>query len=263
MDYLRSNLKALIEKANTNPTQLSRATGVPQPTIKRILDGTSAEARSRTIAPIAAHFNISVEDLKNLDLAKDDPNRPDTASLRKNIYGEPIPGDEVFDTKLDAISFTKQVNNSFRETIDKNFAHNIDSTFEINGLRFSMDYCSDNIAAEFKAYLPGLSRPSIRSSTSPSIAYYSLWRLSTLRLSTLDSHPHRKYFMFISVINPDGVAAPMGMISRMIAEAGLHKITLVLSSSQGAANFINSYEKGNVTSFNGLGGSDPDESSFL
>ena len=262
MDYLRSNLKALIEKANTNPTQLSKATGVPQPTIKRILDGTSAEARSRTIAPIAAYFNISVEDL-NIDLAKDDSNRPDTASLKRKIYGEPIPRDEVFDTKLDVISFTKQVNNSFRESIDKNFAKNIDSTFEINGLRFSMDYCSDNIAAEFKAYLPGLSRPSIRSSTSPSMAYYSLWRLSTLRLSTLDSHPDRKYFMFISVINPDGVAAPMGMISRMIAEAGLHKINLVLSSSQGAANFINSYEKGNVTSFNDLGGSDPDESSFL
>lgn len=262
MDYLRSNLKALIEKANTNPTQLSRATGVPQPTIKRILDGTSAEARSRTIAPIAAHFNISVEDLKNVDLAAE-ASGSEPFVVRELIEPEATARARRITERFDAIRYIKQAEHLFTRSIDKEFTKNLNSIFSVNGLHFDFTYCSDKIAAEFRVHQSRFSRLSQHSTQNPSTAYLSLWRLSTLRLSTLDSHPDRKYFLFINIFNPDGVAVPMGNISRMIAEAGLHKINVVLSGPEEAAMFVNSFEKGTIRSFNEEGEEEEGNSSFL
>lgn len=59
MSQLQLNLAYLIAKHDTNPTQLAKATGVPQPTIKRILDGTSQKPHDVTLAPLAQHFGLT------------------------------------------------------------------------------------------------------------------------------------------------------------------------------------------------------------
>lgn len=63
------NLEWLIAQRKTNPYELQRATGVPQPTIHRILTGESSDPRTRTLQPLADHFGVSVADLRERDLA--------------------------------------------------------------------------------------------------------------------------------------------------------------------------------------------------
>lgn len=68
MKLLRKNLYYLLEKRETNPTALSNATGVPQPTIHRILTGASEDPRTSTLEPLAAHFGYTVEFLRSVDI---------------------------------------------------------------------------------------------------------------------------------------------------------------------------------------------------
>lgn len=65
------NLQALMLKAGTNPHELQRATGVPQPTIHRILTGESSDPRSQTLQPLADFFKITVSDLRDSEFSVD------------------------------------------------------------------------------------------------------------------------------------------------------------------------------------------------
>lgn len=65
---VRENLASLIDAFRTNPTALAHATGVPQPTIHRILTGESRDPRTATLAPLASYFGVSVSDLRHKDL---------------------------------------------------------------------------------------------------------------------------------------------------------------------------------------------------
>lgn len=51
-----------------SPYALASATGVPQPTIFRILTGESDDPRTKTLQPLAAHFGLTVSDLRDRDL---------------------------------------------------------------------------------------------------------------------------------------------------------------------------------------------------
>ncbi len=66
---VKSNLEFLIARARTNPYALEKATGVPQPTIHRILTGESTDPRTKTLQPIADFFRVSVADLRDKDLS--------------------------------------------------------------------------------------------------------------------------------------------------------------------------------------------------
>jgi phage repressor protein C with HTH and peptisase S24 domain len=65
---LRKNLDWLLKQSKASPYELQRATGVPQPTIHRILTGESNDPRTKTLQPLADHFGVSVEDLRSRDL---------------------------------------------------------------------------------------------------------------------------------------------------------------------------------------------------
>jgi phage repressor protein C with HTH and peptisase S24 domain len=67
------NLEWLISQRKTNPYELQRATGVPQPTIHRILTGESSDPRTKTLQPLADFFQGSLADLRERDLAGDNP----------------------------------------------------------------------------------------------------------------------------------------------------------------------------------------------
>lgn len=66
---VKKNLEWLISQRKTNPYDLQRATGVPQPTIHRILTGESSDPRTKTLQPLADYFKVSVADMRDRDLA--------------------------------------------------------------------------------------------------------------------------------------------------------------------------------------------------
>lgn len=63
---LSNKLGFLLTAKQVNPTSLSRDSGVPQPTIFRMLNGESSDPRTSTLAPIAAYFGVSLEDLRSM-----------------------------------------------------------------------------------------------------------------------------------------------------------------------------------------------------
>jgi transcriptional regulator with XRE-family HTH domain len=62
---LRTFLDKLMKDRGISQNELSRRSGVPQPTIKRILDGESREPRRGNIEKIAKCFGLSVDDFYN------------------------------------------------------------------------------------------------------------------------------------------------------------------------------------------------------
>lgn len=58
------NLQRLIDAADTNPTRLALETGVPQPTIHRILSGESRDPRTGTLKKLAARLGTTAEALR-------------------------------------------------------------------------------------------------------------------------------------------------------------------------------------------------------
>jgi SOS-response transcriptional repressor LexA len=98
---VKSNLEWLIKQHNTNAHELQRATGVPQPTIHRILTGESADPRTSTLERLANHFGVSVAHLRGVDIknaammkarelfAKEDAFDPNVSYAR--LGGRPIP----------------------------------------------------------------------------------------------------------------------------------------------------------------------------
>lgn len=67
------NLEWLMAARKTNPYDLQRATGVPQPTIHRILTGESSDPRTKTLEPLAEYFGVTVAELRDRDLSQPAP----------------------------------------------------------------------------------------------------------------------------------------------------------------------------------------------
>jgi phage repressor protein C with HTH and peptisase S24 domain len=96
---LRKNLEWLIAQRKTNPHELQRVTGVPQPTIHRILTGESTDPRTKTLQPLAEFFGLSVSNLRDQDLAAaarlplpQATSRPFDENVRPALLGtRPIP----------------------------------------------------------------------------------------------------------------------------------------------------------------------------
>lgn len=98
MSKLIRNLNYLLNKHGLNPTELQNRTGVPQPTIHRILAGNSEDPRTRTLKPIANHFGVTVEHLRTGDIERDDieGKRPETSSCVIALHPDDIqPPDTV------------------------------------------------------------------------------------------------------------------------------------------------------------------------
>ena len=83
---VKKNLEWLIEQRKTNPYELQRETGVPQPTIHRILTGESTDPRTKTLRPLADFFRVSVSDMRDRDLSIPTPDS-DGSSPRSTLLG--------------------------------------------------------------------------------------------------------------------------------------------------------------------------------
>ncbi|KAF1005446.1 MAG: putative HTH-type transcriptional regulator [Luteibacter sp.] len=81
MNRLASNLRTLIAQQGISENELSERTGVPQPTINRILRGESRDPRDSTVAPLARYFGTTVENMKRGEGAPGDTMSVETDDL--------------------------------------------------------------------------------------------------------------------------------------------------------------------------------------
>jgi phage repressor protein C with HTH and peptisase S24 domain len=82
---IRENLQALMEKAEISAYALADKTGVPQPTISRILKGESNDPKTGTLEPLAAYFSVTVSELRDADLTQRRPGQ------EPKPFGERVP----------------------------------------------------------------------------------------------------------------------------------------------------------------------------
>lgn len=68
------NIQALLQEKDMTEAELSRKTGIPQPTLHKIMSGSTADPRISTLQAIANYFEISIDNLvtSNLELYKSD-----------------------------------------------------------------------------------------------------------------------------------------------------------------------------------------------
>jgi predicted XRE-type DNA-binding protein len=60
-------LNYLIRKENIRPSELARLSGVPQPTVHRMVTGTCPRPHKSSLEPIARYFDITIDQLKGLE----------------------------------------------------------------------------------------------------------------------------------------------------------------------------------------------------
>ncbi|MBB4722721.1 LexA family transcriptional regulator [Xanthomonas euvesicatoria] len=111
MNRLSENLRHLMGVESLSENQLSRNTGVPQPTIHRVLSGRVSDPRDGTLRPLAEYFGLSVEELRTGKLdekttaARRSSNEPLAAYRVKSVDGEDglDPDREVIVAEVDVL----------------------------------------------------------------------------------------------------------------------------------------------------------------
>ena len=68
MDYLVKNLAFLTSRSEVRQQDTGSGAGVTQSAISKIINGNTKEPGYRTVAGIARHFRVSIDDLVNRDL---------------------------------------------------------------------------------------------------------------------------------------------------------------------------------------------------
>jgi|SRR5688572_5641719 len=71
MDYLVKNLIFLTRSSPDRQQDAGSTAGVGQPAISKIIKGTTKEPGYRTVAGLAKHFGVSIDDLVNRDIELD------------------------------------------------------------------------------------------------------------------------------------------------------------------------------------------------
>lgn len=64
VNTLANNLRALMSLRGISENRLATETGVPQPTIHRVISGKARDPRDGTLRPLAAFFGVTVEQLR-------------------------------------------------------------------------------------------------------------------------------------------------------------------------------------------------------
>lgn len=88
MSNLSTTLKQLMQEEQLKTTELARATDILQPVLHKVVTGQTDNPRINTLIPLAAYFNISMEQLLGLEPLP--TNRKQRAQLNKNWHSIPL-----------------------------------------------------------------------------------------------------------------------------------------------------------------------------
>lgn len=105
MNNVADNLRTLMRTEELSENQLSRNTGVPQPTIHRVLSGRVSDPRDGTLRPLAEYFGITVEQLRTSLPARDRLSDGIAAYKVKAVDGEDSldPDKEIMVAEIDVL----------------------------------------------------------------------------------------------------------------------------------------------------------------
>lgn len=101
-ETIASSLRSLMQLSGINECELSRRTGIPQPTLHKILSGKTNDPRASTLRALADYFNISIEELisgAGISTIKQSSNPTNTQSIAIISWSE----------CLDANNFIKKI----------------------------------------------------------------------------------------------------------------------------------------------------------
>lgn len=73
-DILIENLHLLMHKQRINEAELARRTGIPQPTLHKILSGKTTDPRISTLQQLAGYFEVSLDGLYAYDVLQNKKN---------------------------------------------------------------------------------------------------------------------------------------------------------------------------------------------
>lgn len=68
---VNERIKDLMESRNLGQNEIARRSGVPQPTIKRIIDGESRDPRLSNLVKISQALNVSLAELLGLEVLEE------------------------------------------------------------------------------------------------------------------------------------------------------------------------------------------------
>jgi len=256
---LRHVLQHLIEERDTNPTALAAATGVPQPTIHRILSGESKDPRTATLQPLADFFDVSVEFLRTGGTLAEKRGPIGVTGVVSSRLDQVAEAPAPYEIRpLRAAPSRTMVLQEFRDHLSPELHENIENRVNLQDHRYMLDYGSDKVAAELKHlvvdHLPN-GRLVVRWQT----ARPALWRLSSVRLLTKDTLPNRQYILFLIMVGPPETALPVPNLAQLQNEARLHGINVVLADARSAAQCIEGVEAGFIDFADNFDSDDYDE----
>lgn len=110
-NQLIHNIKSLMLKHKANIVQLAEKTGIPQPTLSRILNGTTANPRTPTLSKIADFFDMSLNDLCHKKLPNENSNFKLAPIIELDQINQWLTGMEQ-NTQLKYVSCKGDISNS-------------------------------------------------------------------------------------------------------------------------------------------------------
>lgn len=97
------NLRILMDQQGIHETALARATGVPQPTVHRLLNANTHDPRDSTVRPLADYFGVTVEHLRT-ELPNPLPSPPPFPKKRIHAYEiKAIDGSDGLDPEAEVL----------------------------------------------------------------------------------------------------------------------------------------------------------------
>lgn len=127
-------LKRLLFERNMNAVDLAKATNLHQPTVSRIVSGTSARPYDSSLIPIANYFSISVEQLKGIEPLPDEIFSNSLATSKPSLIELPILSWEQVENK----------------TLDFTNANTIAATNDIPAECFAVEMNDSSMAPTFR-----------------------------------------------------------------------------------------------------------------
>ena len=125
-------LTALMERSGMSQTSLSKATGVGQTTILRIANGDSKDPHHKSVAPLAAYFGITTDQLRGaqpLDIDSLPLRRDDILRRSFEVYGHEDDGQVELpfikrvgvsgDLRREAVEFTGETRKILRSDLSR------------------------------------------------------------------------------------------------------------------------------------------------
>lgn len=251
MSTLRQNLAFLMSKHQLTANTLAKETGVPQPTISRILSGESSDPRDATLGPIASRFGIELDTFRHRPIEGAD--QFSLATPTAEIIGQLLEPTSVkvqqVRTRSPAAVKSLQITNFIDRLVSERFP-------EYVGRHGAFNYESPKLLLVWKT-VPTLKGDFPEGASTIADRFRAdLWKMSMERLCSKDSFPERVYIFAVCFYSYQR-ATELGNIAdcflpwvtlptpivTLTTEASAHEISFISTTPQSLVEIIEQIEE--------------------